>query len=69
MANCAKCESKCISCATTANNCTACRGDRTGSDCTCAVGFYDDGVSEFCKPCVYNCSKCNGGTIDSCNIC
>lgn len=41
--NCNLCLNKCNTCSS-ATNCLTCKGDRTGTDCTCASG-YDDLVS------------------------
>ncbi|KAM3140426.1 hypothetical protein pb186bvf_007406 [Paramecium bursaria] len=61
---CKQCEFKCAECSSL-DLCTTCRGDRRGSECQCAVGYFDDGVSDSCQLCP--CPSCSSAT--SCNVC
>ncbi len=37
-----------------------CRGDRSViNNCSCPLGFYDDGISENCIKCSIECLACN----------
>ena len=66
---CQRCPNKCGSCSSPNGICTSCSDTLRripGSNCDCAPGFYDSGVS-ICTACPFNCLTCLSAT--SCTSC
>ena len=69
---CLKCDYKCKTCSSTAT-CLTCdsatRNISNLANCICLEGFYDDGLSISCKPCLAECLACiNGNNCSSCPV-
>jgi len=50
-------------------NCNTCWSDaRSGSECTCYLGEYEEGIKD-CKACDKVCEACDGAAPGNCTIC
>ena len=59
---CQTCDYSCLTCVTTAKNCTSCNvgvNRVSGSTCPCDVGYFDNGLAA-CAPCNLACQTCSG---------
>jgi len=64
---CEVCSYPCSTCTGTAGNCTACKGTNRNNNfpnCTCAAGFFDDGINANCVACDYKCATCSGSAAN-----
>ncbi|KAL4452947.1 hypothetical protein ABPG74_002512 [Tetrahymena malaccensis] len=67
---CGKCDYQCSECATNANNCTKCRGDRINPpQCQCPIFKYDNNNEEKCQDCDITCQTCSGSSSTNCLTC
>ncbi len=66
---CVKCPYYCLTCIgpTSFVKCTSCpvMAYRTLASgmCTCNFGYYDDGSSAICKPCISTCESCSSYSV------
>ncbi|KAM3142311.1 hypothetical protein pb186bvf_005720, partial [Paramecium bursaria] len=66
---CQNCSYKCLACSCTITNCISCSvgSQRSGSLCSCAAGYFDDGPSSNYMSCPLGCKFC--ASLKNCTSC